>query len=249
MKVYCLYNQEYHIFFNEVVKYVLNKYGKQLNIATLQEIELVDKNTFQYETDGKVINNNKIVVTSRLYELLPSFDIQLLICDNNFKLLCKVIYHEMGHINDMILMPQLYGCVLNSKRIDDNYIASLFWLEYIAEKRTAGLENVNDMELCDEFVKRKWKCTKLNIDTVNDKNFFYLTKVLPYFLARTLDKSIRKKYLDVIENKLLVRYIEEVSVEVEYLELLGSFDSPALLKNLYEIINKYYKIFMSTYRQ
>lgn len=208
MKIFCLYNQDFHVFLNQVVEYILNKYGNQLNITTLEEIELVNKNTFEYDTDGKIISKNKIVVTSRLYELLPSLDILSLITNSDFKLLCNTIYHEMGHINDMALMQQLYGCVLNNDKIDTNYIASLFWLEYIAEKRTAGLENVNDMEMCDKFIKRKWKCSIFNLNSANDNNFFYLIKILPYFLARTLDRDIRNQYLDAINNELLVNYIK-----------------------------------------
>lgn len=191
MKIFCLYNMEYHVFLNKVVGYVLSQYGDKLNIATLEEVELVNKNVFEYETDGKTISNSKIIVTSRLYELLPSFDIQSLLENNDFKLLYNTIYHEMGHINDMIVMPQLYDCVLNCEKINGNYIVCLFWLEYIAEKRTAGLENVNDMDICDQFVDRKWECSFFNLNSTNDKNFFYLNKVLPYFLARTLDKPVR----------------------------------------------------------
>ena len=66
MKVYCSYNQELHNFLNKVVKLILNEYGPQLNLATLEEIELVNKNEFAYETDGKTVSNSKIIVTSRL---------------------------------------------------------------------------------------------------------------------------------------------------------------------------------------
>lgn len=71
MKVYGSYNQKYHRFLNEVVELILNTYGSQLNIETLEEMELVNKN--EYVTDGRVIDNHKIIVTSRLYELLASF--------------------------------------------------------------------------------------------------------------------------------------------------------------------------------
>ena len=57
MKVYCSYSQELHNFLNKVVKLILNEYGPQLNLATLEEIELVNKNEFAYETDGKTVIN------------------------------------------------------------------------------------------------------------------------------------------------------------------------------------------------
>lgn len=72
MKVYCSYNQELHQFFNEVVELVVNRYGTQLNLTTLEEIELIKKEEIPYETDGKVLSASKIIVTSRLYELLPN---------------------------------------------------------------------------------------------------------------------------------------------------------------------------------
>lgn len=119
---------------NQVVEYILNKYDNQLNITTLEEIELVDKNIFEYDTDAKIISKNKIVVTSRLYELLPSLDILSLITNNDFKLLCNTIYHEMGYINDMALMPQLYRCVLNNDKIDSNYILHYFGWNILQKK-------------------------------------------------------------------------------------------------------------------
>lgn len=49
----------------------------------------------------------------------------------------QTIFHEMGHINDMVYMPNLYNYVFeNSQKKTVNYIlmSSLFWIEYIAEK-------------------------------------------------------------------------------------------------------------------
>lgn len=43
MKIYCLYNQKFHRFLNEVVELILDTYGSQLNIDTLKEIELEKK--------------------------------------------------------------------------------------------------------------------------------------------------------------------------------------------------------------
>ena len=60
LKVYCLYNEGFDQFLKEVVQLILSKYGFQLNIESLKEIELVNKNTYSYETDGKVINNSNL---------------------------------------------------------------------------------------------------------------------------------------------------------------------------------------------
>ena len=108
MQIYCSYNQELNDFLNKVVRLVLDKYGTQLNISTLEEIELVNKRKYNYITDGKAYTG-RIEVTSRLYELLPTLDIEELEDNNEYKLLRKTLYHELGHINDMTLMPKLYG--------------------------------------------------------------------------------------------------------------------------------------------
>lgn len=251
MKVYCSYNPKLHEFLNEVVKLILNKYGTQLNLITLKEIELIKKEEIPYETDGKVLNESKIIVTSRLYELLPNLEIAALNGNENYAMLRKTLYHEMGHINDMALMPKLYNCILESfesRNINPDSIASLLWVEYIAEKRTAFFENIYNLEICDDFVKRKWYCSIADpYAHYSEKNFFYLTKLLPYFMARTNKKDLRERYLNRIENELLIQYINEIDNEVSLLEAKGLFDDVCFLKRLYTIIDKYYKAFMNKY--
>lgn len=242
MKVYCLYEPKYDVFIKEVVNIILDKYGNDLHLSSLEEIELISKEDISYETDGKVLSSRKIIVTSRLYELLPTLNINDLLENNNFKLLKKTLYHEMGHITDMTFMPKLYKCVLDNDEIDKNYIASLFWLEYIAERRTSGFENVNDLEICDDIAKRKWNCSMADpYGHYNEKNFFYLTKILPYFMARTKEPALRNFYLSNIQNKLLREYIKEIDGELKSLELMQIFDEPSVLIGLYKIIDKYYK--------
>ena len=199
LKVFCSYNEEYHNFLNKVVDSILDKYGSQLNISALEEIELVDKRKYKYITDGKTYYG-RIEVTSRLYELLPTLEIEDLENNNDYKLLRKTLYHEMGHINDMAYMPNLYKCVFENvlkKAADINAsTSSLFWIEYIAEKRSSGFENVYDLEICDEFVDAEWKCSMSSFfSDYNENNFCYLTKILPYFLGRTTHEKVRQEYL------------------------------------------------------
>lgn len=251
MKVYCYYNQKYHDFLNKVVKLILDKYGSRLNIDTLEEIELVDSKELSNETDGKVLSKSKIIVTSRLYDLLPTLEIDNLSNSEDYAMLRKTLYHEMGHINDMALMPKLYKCVLGAfenRNIDADCISSLFWIEYLAEKRTATFENVYNLDICDDFVKRKWHCSMIDPYThYGEKNFYYLTKLLPYFMARTYRQDLRQQYLAQIENKLLLEYINEINTELKNLENKQIFDDPTVLSGLYEIINKYYNRFMNRY--
>lgn len=46
-----------------------------------------------------------------------------------------------------------------------------------------------------------------------------------------------------------MKYIEELICEIEKLDSIGDFDDPTVLQGLYQIINKYYKSFIKTYRQ
>lgn len=249
MRVYCLFNQKFHGFLNEAVKHVLDTYGSQLNIDTLEEIELVNKNEFEYETDGRIVDSHKIIVTSRLYELLPSFDIEKLDGNKEYVLLRQALYHELGHINDMALMPNLYKCAF---RQDDSKerIVSQFWLEYIAERRTEGFEGVEDFGLCDDFVKHSWKCTMSSFESdFNSSNFAYLIKVLPYFLSATKDSDIRGSYINQLKNSLLIEFIKELDKEILYLEKRELFDDVAVLFGLYNIINRFYKRFIAAYRK
>lgn len=247
MKVFCLYNNEFHEFLDKVVKQVLAIYGSKLNITSLEEIELVDKNEFSYPTDGKMINSKKIVVTSRLYELLPSFDIDNLEDNNDYKLIINTLYHEMGHISDMVIMKKLYTHGLN-EGYKKEQITSRFWLEYIAEKRNVWFDD-NDVKFCKDFINGNWMCSIYDpCSNFDGSNFFYLLKVLPYFLAKSNSVKLREKYLSMIKNKLLKDFIVDLGDEIKKLEKIGIFDDILLLDDLYDIINMYYKKFMNAFK-
>ena len=72
-------------------------------------------------------------------------------------------------------------------------------------------------------------------------------EIMPYFLARTMDRHVREKYLWRIDNNLLKEYIIEKDKELNFLETQGAFDDLIILNGLYEIIDKYYKRFMDEY--
>lgn len=240
--------KSFMFFLNKVVEIVLEKYGIQLNLETLEEIELVDKNEYEYITDGRVIDCHKIIVTSRLYELLPSFRIEELNNNTNFKELKQTLYHEMGHINDMILMPVLYKYGF---REDDSRerIVSQFWLEYIAERRSAGFEDIENFDLCNNFIKQSWKCTMCSFDSNFDSfNFAYLIKCLPYFMAATRENKVRNYYLKQIKNELLINFMNALDEEIVKLESKKLFDNVVELYDLYNIMNRFYKKFMATFR-
>ncbi len=248
MKIYCSYSHDYHIFLNKVVELVLNQYREDLNINTLREIELRNIDEFEIKTDGKTVGNNKIIVTSRLYDFLPTLSIEKLRENEDYKRLRQTIHHEMGHINDMAAMPNLYKYASVSGH-NKEQAASQFWLEYLAEKRSVGFEGLDDDEYCMYFASEKWECIMISsISNIDSHNYTYLTKHLPYFLARTRDFDIREKYMCLIKNNLLKDYIFELDIELKRLEKMYPFDDVFLLKGLLNIINKYYHKFMSTFQ-
>lgn len=248
MKIYCSYSHDYHIFLNKVVELVLNQYGADLNINTLREIELRNIEEFEINTDGRTVGNNKIIVTSRLYDFLPTLNIEKLRENEDYKRLRQTIHHEMGHINDMAAMANLYKYASVSGH-NKEQAASQFWLEYLAEKRSVGFEGLDDDTYCKDFVSINWECTMSSTtNNFGGRNYAYLTKHLPYFIARTEDDNIRDKYMSIVSNSLLKEYINEADVELKRLVKMYPFDDVLELKNLSNIINKYYCKFISTFR-
>ena len=73
------------------------------------------------------------------------------------------------------------------------------------------------------------------------------TPKLSAYIARTANEDIRDQYLDRIENSLVVDYVKEISIELDNLESKGTFDDPEVLRRLYEIIDKYFNVFMNRY--
>ena len=249
MKIYCSYNKQFHNFLNDVVKLMLDTYASELKIDTLEEIELVNKNQYKIATDGRIISNSRIVVTSRLYERLPILDIDKLEGNEYYKNIKQTLYHEMGHINDMFYMPNLYSYAL-SDDCNKEQIAAQFWIEYIVEKRSVGFEGICEAVFCNNFIKKKWKCTvNSNVDNFNDNNFAFLTKYMPYFIARANHDNMREKYLSSMKNSLLRDYVNEVNNELERLEKIGLFDDIRILNKLYDVINSNYQNFMSAFRK
>lgn len=248
MKVFCKYNKEFDSFLKKTVKYTIDRYGQYLDVTDIEEIELRDIKNFPYETDGKTYDGGrKILVTSRLYELLPSFDIRKIKNDGNFKMLINTQFHEMGHATDWKRMPNLYNAVIMHPTSEDG-IASLFWVEYLAEKRSQAFSPLDYDSFCNDFAKSHWRAYKSDLGSTGHDNFTYLCKVMPYFLVRTIELDKRKHYLDIMENQLLKDFILEINEEIERLEAIPLFDDTRELGGLYDIINKYFAEFQKAYK-
>lgn len=233
--IYCKYDKQLNEFFNDVVRYTIEKYAFGLNIDTLKEIELIDGKRYKLKTDGKIINESKIIITSRLYNMLPDYKITGLYRNKIFKQIVCTIYHELGHINDMSLYPNLYNMVLKGEDRLLKIMAMLFWTEYLAEKRSVIIDPCR-YEFCDEFLNTKWNPIKVD-GNIGPDDFIYLNKVLPYFIARA--ETVKQKYFDKIENDILFAYVNELRVELNNLSKILPFDNAETLEKLCAIINKY----------
>ena len=70
-----------------------------------------------------------------------------------------------------------------------------------------------------------------------------MNKHLSYFIPRAY--SDLHKYLSMIKVPHLKDYILELIDELERLKALGTFDAVTLLDDLYDIQNKYYKVYLA----
>ncbi len=174
MRVFCKHSIELDAFLKNVVEYTLDIFGEKLILEALQEIELVDIKEFSYNTDGRACDGGKkIIVTSRLYDRLPTYKIEELKGNVDFTMIVNTMFHEMGHVTDWLSMPNLY---LVAENMDDGktLVTSVFWLEYLAEKRSSIEGLVNHSDYCDDFVSRKWESYKFDMENASENNFYYL---------------------------------------------------------------------------
>ena len=246
MKVICKYDSELDNFLKKVVHYTLRKYGNNLNLSRLETIELRDIKQFKIETDGRSFDGTTIILTSRLYEDLPSHDIRKLRNNKDFRMIVNTLYHEMGHISDWTEYPTIYkyGSEMNDTR---KGLPALFWLEYLAEKRSFKTGENDKSEFCSQFVESEWHPYKCDFEHCSMDNFFYLNKALPYFIVGISEKSAYEHYMEKIDNLILVEYITDLIQELNRLEKMLPFDDINKLSDLYEIMNAYYKKFKRKY--
>ena len=107
MRIFCQYNPQLDCFLKGLVEYVLDSYGNQLLLDDLEEIELIKD--LPGSSDGRVIEGGKkIVLSSRLFSLLPTYEVSELLENINYRLIVNTLYHEMGHVSDMKTIPKKY---------------------------------------------------------------------------------------------------------------------------------------------
>ena len=175
MRVFCKYDLELDRFLKSVVSYVLNLFDNNIVLNGLEEIELVKQINGVSITDGRISDDGKkIILTARLFDRLPTYDIPKLKFNEDFQTIVCTIYHEMGHIADRNTMPSIYAAAVSQSTDDKQILAPFFWAEYLAEKRSSETNLVSHQDFCDDFVKQEWKSFDYNLDNPTEDNYFYL---------------------------------------------------------------------------
>ena len=248
MKIQCLYSEKYERFLEETVEYIIARWGNELDLSGLEIIELKESDKYQFNSEGRTYNKGKnIILSSDAYDQLDELAIEKIADSEKFKSIVNTIYHEMVHASDWKKMPQLYGMVEDNSE-SSLKIASLFWLEYLAEKRSSEKGLVNHNFFCEDFVTREWKAYRVDFNDIDTENFIYLCKILPYFMGRTIEQQKRATYLTIMKNTLLKEMIVELDHEIKVLEVQYPFDDPEKLNDLYNILNQYCKKFKRAFR-
>ena len=251
MRVFCKYDLELDRFLKSVVSYVFNLFGNDIVLNCLEEIELVKQiEGAPIETDGRISGDGrKITLTARLFDRLPTYDISKLKLNEEFQTIVCTIYHEMGHIADRSTMPSIYAAAVPQSTDDKQILAPFFWAEYLAEKRSSKTNLVSYQDFCDDFVKREWKSFDYNFDNPTEANFFFLCKMLAYFMGRTTRENVRETFCRKVVNPLLKEFIDVLGKELVDLEQKFPFDDVKLLDNLSNVLIEYCSKFSQKFAQ
>lgn len=233
----CKFNKNYELFLSHVYKYIITNFAQDFNLSSLRKIEIVD--SLPGSSDGRMVDANTILLSKRLYDLLSTFDIKLLKKDDNFNSIVGTLYHELCHINEQTIMPNIHSICYNDE-IDIEYCVALFWIEYIVELKTNAALKRNKDNFCDDVALCDWKISKFNFEDADTSNYFYLIKVLPYVLANCYNqKSLT--YFDKIKNVIVRNMAIELNDAVLDVLKLYPFDDIDKLHKIKTVFLTYKK--------
>lgn len=224
----CKFNKNYELFLSHVYKYIITNFAQDFNLSSLRRIEIVD--SLPGLSDGRMVDANTILLSKRLYDLLSTFDIKLLKNDDNFNSIVGTLYHELCHINEQTIMPNIHSLCYNDE-IDIEYCAALFWIEYIVELKTNKALKRNKDKFCNDVASCEWNIDKFNFEDDDTSNYFYLIKVLPYVLASCCNDR-NSSYFDSIKNTS----VKNIAIELNNAVLESLREYP------FDDINKLHKI-------
>ena len=247
MKVFCSYDENYNRLLKDIVNYLINKYGEELEPNSIQEIELVKVIDANPESDGRLIDHgNKIVLSERLFKKILHFDIDVLIDSAPFDTIISTIYHEIGHSSDMVNMPSMYNYVYETEDVTPVSFAVYLFLEYVAERRSSKLVNSERIYFYEQYLAGSWNVYNLN-EGNDDYAFWYTAKVSIYFIINIIAENKRDYYLDKIDDELLKSFI----VDLE--DVLGNtynklpFDDITRCSDIEAVLNNYRFLFNNKY--
>lgn len=224
----CKFNKNYEVFLSHVYEYIIANFAQGFNLSSLNKIEIVD--SLPGSNDGRMVDANTILLSKRLYDLLSIFDIKLLQNDDNFNSIVGTLYHELCHINEQTIMPNIHSICYNDE-IDIEYCVALFWIEYVVELKTNAALKRNKDKFCDDVALCDWEISKFNFEDADTSNYFYLIKVLPYVLANYYNQK-SFSYFSKIKNVIVRNMAIELNDAVLDVLKLYPFDD----------INKLHKI-------
>lgn len=233
----CKFNKNYEVFLCHLYEYIIANFAQGFNLSSLKKVEIVD--SLPGRSDGRMVDTNTILLSKRLYDSLSTFDIEALKNNDNFNLIVSTLYHELCHINEQTIMPNIHS-ICNSDKIDMDYCVALFWIEYIVELKTNTVLKRNKDKLCNEVALRDWNINKFNFEDADTSNYFYLIKVLPYVLANCYNNR-NPNYFELIKNTTVKNMVIELNSAV--LECLRAYP--------FDDMNKLHKIknLLSTYKK
>lgn len=241
MIITCPYNTELDLFLKQLVNNCIENYCSDLSLEHLSEIKLIKASDYPCASDARFyFDKSKIIINSGLLDLFPTYNINKLNTNDDFKLFIYTLCHELYHASDSIAYPNLYSLVSSPTNLWE-VLSIIFWLEYLVEQKCHKRIGKTNCELYDQFESINFCCTEFNTETCNTNNFFYFTKLLSYFVAMIMWEKNGEKRLNNVKDRLLHDYIEELADELSKLDKLNSFDDPAQLHYLQKIMKKYYK--------
>ena len=243
MKVFCAYNHEYDRFLKSVVNYILCKFGDDLELNNIEEIELV-KELENKNSDGRY-QGNRIVLAERLYRSLPCLDISLVENSETFKGIVGTLYHEMGHATDMVRMPKLYNDVFTAFVAEDvsvDLYAVYLFLEYVAERRSSVIHTKEHDEYCMTVESGSWNRYK---NAPAEMAFLFMSKILVYYIVRKEASCDFKSCFG--KNKLIAEYVEALSEALNFTYSELPFDDKEKCSVIKNAMERYLPAFVDEY--
>ncbi len=234
----CKFNKNYEVFLKHVYEFVIENFAKDFNLSVLNKIEIVP--SLPCLSDGR-IEGTTILLSKRLYDLLPTLDLDLLRDNDDFNLIISTLYHELCHLNEQTILPNIHA-ICNRDDIDIDYFVAQFWIEYIVEIKTNAVFKRNKSNFCDDIALNEWKINNADYDTQNTTNYFYLIKVLPYALAYYHNE--KSDYVARIKNPIVRNMTVELYDALSNIQNEYPVDDMNSLNEIKRIFLTYQKTFL-----